>query len=546
MKTTYGLLRKLTRPVTMVALAGSMALPFTGCVKLAHEIRYSAVGRAAADRHEPYYHSPDTGRIVLRPKQVDKYCYTEPSFYGYEATCWQKWPEGWIGCPIQEEIVFERELAPGELPPAHRSVAPTPAVPENGADPAPHLPPDLTPSNGEVIPADPSPSDRSDWTPPTEERSVDLDELPIESDGLARDQAPVHVIVEQFPIETETTAPAIEPGEPIQAPIAIEIPETVPQSDGDIPQSRLPSGARFAATPPVPSTAPAPIAAEEHEEPAESLADDTATTPRRDELGSRRRQGRRTVPALQVPLVDTQNGQGGSQAISTNQQLDDTAVVETVNNRSVAATTDQPVVSEIPSRVAPPEGWQASQNNESERTEWNTTVDLATIASAASAPLERAAEYASDNQELAETAVGREAEQTDTAPALAGGQGGIVAQPSDPPRQVSESRGEVAPQSVGRWSLGSGPASTLSEISRATDRAETTSTPVRLSASDREGLGEIRFLPQRDAAPTQRLTLDGDTARSGNALQFRPSSRRASRVPVRPASAELQRRTAPR
>lgn len=133
------------------AIVTGCLLTTTGCVKIGHEVRYSEAGRALNRIEDPYYHSPQTGRIVMRPKKAAQYCYSEPAYYGFEATCWQRWPDGWVGCPCQEETI--ENLTPNHTPEQ---------LPTTEAESSPHfqpLPPSQDPSTSPI--EQPSPSDRS-------------------------------------------------------------------------------------------------------------------------------------------------------------------------------------------------------------------------------------------------------------------------------------------------------------------------------------------------------------------------------------------------
>ena len=49
-----------------------------------------------------YYHSAHTGRII--PREHRKHCVVEPPCFGYEPTCWHRWPDECGRCPVEEVI----------------------------------------------------------------------------------------------------------------------------------------------------------------------------------------------------------------------------------------------------------------------------------------------------------------------------------------------------------------------------------------------------------------------------------------------------------
>src|SRR5690606_13946322 len=89
----------------------ALLLGSTGCAPIHHALHYGFPGRQLSELRWSYYHSPHTGRIVPKPHAV--VC-PEPACFGYEATCWQAWPEFCVGCPppaatmdIQMEVLAE-------------------------------------------------------------------------------------------------------------------------------------------------------------------------------------------------------------------------------------------------------------------------------------------------------------------------------------------------------------------------------------------------------------------------------------------------------
>jgi hypothetical protein len=105
----------------------------------------------AGCKHGPPLHSNPAGGACVEPM------YYEYPFYGYNPTCWQPWPPGWVGCPTicPEAYPYPHEsweaLPPGTTPlppqsgPSLQSTEPLP--PEMpSTEPAPDALPAPTPT----------------------------------------------------------------------------------------------------------------------------------------------------------------------------------------------------------------------------------------------------------------------------------------------------------------------------------------------------------------------------------------------------------------
>ncbi|MDA0658925.1 MAG: hypothetical protein O2931_00360 [Planctomycetota bacterium] len=203
------------------AFVAGCVLTTTGCVKIGHEVRYTEPGRALNRIEDPYYHSPQTGRIVMRPKKAAQYCYSEPAFYGYEATCWQRWPDGWVGCPCQEEeiAVATPIRGPEQLPAAE---AETPSQI--------HTPPTSTAPS--TPPAEqPSPSDRGSY-----DDAYDPTTIPVEpQSGLADATRTVEV---PRPSQVETANLPTEIAPKVNQQATNPSPAPIPNIDSSPPTQR--------------------------------------------------------------------------------------------------------------------------------------------------------------------------------------------------------------------------------------------------------------------------------------------------------------------
>lgn len=205
---------KATQPkVTWMAVALIAATTMTsgGCAKLYHTIRYNCVSRLVGESHRTYYHGANTGKIV--PKEKRRCNVYEPPCYGYEATCWHRWPEGCGVCQNQEEVIYDGPYT------AHPPMGePTYAAPQTQAMPA-------------EAPVEQQPAPTTQRLPEID-NSIQLNEppavLPASPSDLegARNQQPSvprnAVEVPRQPVES------VEPDFDIDEPIVEEPSETLP------------------------------------------------------------------------------------------------------------------------------------------------------------------------------------------------------------------------------------------------------------------------------------------------------------------------------
>ena len=126
-----------------LAVQGLFAFAFllaTGCATVKYDLHHakSELHELSGHNNWPFYHSPHTGEIVPKHSShgVDCYEYYEPPFYGYNATCWRRWPAGWVGCPMVEEEIIVEEPIKGYVP-APADVKQTPDT--NKIQPAPPI-----------------------------------------------------------------------------------------------------------------------------------------------------------------------------------------------------------------------------------------------------------------------------------------------------------------------------------------------------------------------------------------------------------------------
>lgn len=110
----------------LASLVAASLLATSGCAKLYHALHYNCVAEALTDHHRLYYHSPSTGRIIVKKRAED--CRVELPCYGYSSTCWRQWPEGCEKCPVESSepapivnAVPAESVVPGTV------VEPTPA-----------------------------------------------------------------------------------------------------------------------------------------------------------------------------------------------------------------------------------------------------------------------------------------------------------------------------------------------------------------------------------------------------------------------------------
>ena len=87
---------------TSAILMAAIVITSGGCAKLFHMIHYNHLSGYVQKHHMAYYHSAHTGRIVSR--EYRKHCVVEPPCFGYEPTCWHRWPDECGRCPAEEVI----------------------------------------------------------------------------------------------------------------------------------------------------------------------------------------------------------------------------------------------------------------------------------------------------------------------------------------------------------------------------------------------------------------------------------------------------------
>lgn len=104
-----------------------------GCHVLHHDLcNHNFVAKTLAIKLGPYYHCPHCGQIMANEnRHHHQCCYPQPTppFFGYQATCWRVWPEGWIGCPEETIRTIEVLQSPTDQPPPDASVVPLPEAP---------------------------------------------------------------------------------------------------------------------------------------------------------------------------------------------------------------------------------------------------------------------------------------------------------------------------------------------------------------------------------------------------------------------------------
>ena len=88
--------------LVLVAVAGS------GCAPAYHFLHYHAPFEAIARSNKSYFHSQQTGRVIEK-NPCATYC--EPGCFGYEPTCWTKWPaECPENCPVQGDVLVDGSI----------------------------------------------------------------------------------------------------------------------------------------------------------------------------------------------------------------------------------------------------------------------------------------------------------------------------------------------------------------------------------------------------------------------------------------------------
>jgi|GEM_PF-6272517 len=108
---------------TSAALALVMIAAGGCCGPISHHLHRHTTFRLMHEAKAPYYHCGHCGQLV--PQRAPCPCQpaVEPAFFGFEATCWRQWPEGWVGCPIKE-VTGEFHPAEAEVLPASPKLLP--------------------------------------------------------------------------------------------------------------------------------------------------------------------------------------------------------------------------------------------------------------------------------------------------------------------------------------------------------------------------------------------------------------------------------------
>lgn len=154
-------------------LASSVLLG--GCAKVYHMVHYNPLAEAVQEHQLSYYHSPQTGRII--PKEHHPVCPVELPCFGYEPTCWYRWPGECVKCPVPgETIISDLPFGSGTVVeevieekidqpmPEAAEVPPEPAPPTDDAstDEPPRLEELIDPADGASIPINKSNEEQQD------------------------------------------------------------------------------------------------------------------------------------------------------------------------------------------------------------------------------------------------------------------------------------------------------------------------------------------------------------------------------------------------
>ncbi|MCA9170590.1 MAG: hypothetical protein KDB23_23085 [Planctomycetales bacterium] len=184
-----------TRPIlrwTAYSLLAGASLLSSGCAKFYHMMHYNCLTRSVDDHHLSYYHSPKTGRII--PKEHNQVCQVEFPCFGYEATCWHRWPEECVGCPVQDSVSYPAESC--QAPCA--SEAPCAPCAQGGAiqdvyvDPYSQGVPVEQPMPAEAMPLDQvTPIEVEPAAPAAEDSAFDQYDLPVASENEVASDTPV-------------------------------------------------------------------------------------------------------------------------------------------------------------------------------------------------------------------------------------------------------------------------------------------------------------------------------------------------------------------
>ncbi|MHC4404622.1 MAG: hypothetical protein ACYTG0_33635 [Planctomycetota bacterium] len=131
------MLSKTEVKIALTLAASLLLLTGSGCATW-HDLGH----RRPADPAYPVQHN------AYLPKH-DQVCVSHPAYFGYHATCWNKWPEGWIGCPpadappVDQPGLMEKIIS-GTPTPAPLDWVPEPPLPADRDEPEPE--PTLVPA----------------------------------------------------------------------------------------------------------------------------------------------------------------------------------------------------------------------------------------------------------------------------------------------------------------------------------------------------------------------------------------------------------------
>ncbi len=105
-----------------IVLISGLSMWATGCGSWNHHVaKHSWFSRLTARHQEPYSQCEDCGQIIMNKSQHScGNCATVEPYYGYKATCWAAWPEGWIACPESPltGCMLSEDAIPSNLAPA--------------------------------------------------------------------------------------------------------------------------------------------------------------------------------------------------------------------------------------------------------------------------------------------------------------------------------------------------------------------------------------------------------------------------------------------
>ena len=101
METAYYTNRKACESLSLLILA-VVLVTSTGCARMYHAFHYNGIARTLHEEPRNYFHSGKTGRIIPKEKC---YCPVELPCYGFEPTCWRRWPEECVRCPVADEVI---------------------------------------------------------------------------------------------------------------------------------------------------------------------------------------------------------------------------------------------------------------------------------------------------------------------------------------------------------------------------------------------------------------------------------------------------------